>query len=106
VVALHGRAAPKQGDAPADRGMTRARPEPTIPVAMSGGLRVFRFSGKGALSRSRGAVPHGAALCAPATKSLPPPTPHGRGRRTSSPRPFRGWVIRRAKVIFVGSKAG
>src|SRR5690606_28853896 len=57
VVALHGRAAPKQGDAPADRGMTRARPEPTMPVAMSGGHCVFRFGGKGALSRRRGAVP-------------------------------------------------
>src|SRR5690606_23334754 len=61
---------------------------------------------EGAHEIAGGAVPRGAALCAPATKSLPPPTPHGRGRRTSRPRPFRGWAIRRAKVIFVGSKKG
>src|SRR5690606_11359556 len=45
---------------------------------------------EGAHKIAGGAVPHGAALCAPATKSLPPPTPHGRGCRTSRPRPGCG----------------
>src|SRR5690606_16816106 len=42
---------------------------------------------EGAHEIAGGAVPNGAALRAPATKSLPPPTPHGRGCRTSRPRP-------------------
>src|SRR5690554_5829391 len=66
--------------------------------------RGFKFCRKGAHEIAGGAVPHGAALCAPVVQSLPPPTPQGRGCRTSRLRPFRGWVIRRAKVIFVGSK--
>src|SRR5690606_39303015 len=71
-----------------------------------GSGRRVQFCRTGAHRIAGGAVPNGAALCAPVVQSLPPPTPHGRGCRTSRPRPFRGWVIRRAKVIFVGPKKG
>src|SRR5690606_19548419 len=50
----------------------------------------FTFAGRAQVKQTGGAVPHGAALCAPATKSPPPPTRHGRGCRTSRPRPWCG----------------
>src|SRR5690606_37928181 len=49
-----------------------------------------RFCRTGAHKIAGGAVPRGAALCAPVVQSLPPPTPQGRGCRTSRPRPWCG----------------
>src|SRR5690606_13926552 len=77
-------------------------------------MAAFAFAAKGATEAPqlrgdytcRGAVGDGRPLTRPQQNRPPPPTPQGRGCRTSRPRPFRGWVIRRAKVIFVGSKKG